>query len=455
MKKRGLGLFLGAAAAGLAALTVAGCEKSYTADNSGEIFHIYAWNDEFKGFFEKYLSDEKLQFQKAADEKNESLKPAKTHLSGKEVKWTIVPSKDSAYQKALDEALLGNAKAPDSEKIDLFLAEADYILKYADTNYTRAVNKIGVTDFSNIYNYTKEAASDSKGVAKGVSFQCCPAGVIYRRSIAKKVLGVDTPEEVQKKISDWTKFNSVAKDMHDQGYLMTASFAETYRAFSNNVQKPWVDANGNLQFDSQIEDWMKQAETFVNNEYTLTAGVWDDACTAEMFADGRAFCYFGPAWYYNFSMGNAQDPDRGCYGDWGLVEGPAKYFWGGTWLLAAEGGNNDDLVAKTMNAFINDYDVCYKLVEKEGQFSNNQKANAAYAATGQGNAFLGGQNDTALYLELAKGIKFQNITIYDQQCNEGLQAKYQEYLTGVVTKDKAMANFKDYLKVYCPEIKLN
>ena len=199
---------------------------------------------------------------------------------------------------------------------------------------------------------------------------------------------------------------------------------------------------------------MDQAETFMKNEYTLDAGVWDDACTKEMFKDGKAFCYFGPAWYYNFCMGNAQDKEKGCFGDWGLVEGPAKYFWGGTWMLAAEGGNNDDLVATTMNAFINDYDVCYKLVEKEGQFSNNQKANQAYANTGKGNAFLGGQNDTQLYLELAKGIKFQNITIYDQYCNEGLQNKFQEYLKGSVTKDKAMANFKDYLSVNCPDIKL-
>ncbi len=454
MKKRGLGLFFGAAVAGLAALTLAGCDKSYKADNSGEIFHIYAWNDEFKGFFEKYVSDERAQFVKAADEKNEALKPAVTHLNGKQVKWTIVPSDNGGYQKALDEALLANASASDAEKVDLFLAEADYILKYTDTNYTRDVAKIGVTDFSNIYGYTKEAASSKKGEVKGVSFQCCPAGVIYRRSIAQAVLGTSEPAEVQKKISDWTKFNAVAAQMKEKGYLMTASFAETYRAFSNNVKKPWVDANNKLQFDDQITAWMDQAETFMKNEYTLDAGVWDDACTKEMFKDGKAFCYFGPAWYYNFCMGNAQDKDKGCFGDWGLVEGPAKYFWGGTWMLAAEGGNNDDLVAATMNAFINDYDVCYKLVEKEGQFSNNQKANQAYANTGKGNAFLGGQNDTQLYLELAKGIKFQNITIYDQYCNEGLQNKFQEYLKGSVTKEKAMANFKDYLSVNCPDIKL-
>lgn len=456
---------LGLGVAALAAATLVSCGAKQ--NNTGNVFHIYAWNTEFQGFFNSYLSDEKATFQsiaadlkakKITDKEAEAKKPAKVHLDGKEVKWTIVPSDNGAYQKSLDEALLANEKATPENKVDMFLAEADYILKYTDSEYTRNVADIGVTDFSNIYNYTKEAASDSKGVVKGVSFQCCPAGVIYRRSIAKDVLGSDDPATVQAAISSWSKFDDVAAKMKAKDYYMVASYAATYRAFSNNVSKPWVDENNKLQFDDQITAWMNQSEKYVQNGYTLKTcpGIWDDECTAQMFNAGRTFCYFGPAWYYNFSMGNAQDPEKGCFGDWGLVEGPAKYFWGGTWMLAAKGGDNDALVQKTMNAFINDYDICYKLVENEGQFANNQKANADYAKTGKGNAFLGGQNDTAVYLELAKGIKFQNITMYDQYCNEGLQKKFAEYLKNPtsVSKEKALANFRDYIKTECPEVKV-
>jgi len=454
MKKKVLGLGLGLGAAAIVAASLASCGPK-------DVFHIYAWNDEFKGFFEKYLCDEKAKFQEAAEKEDESLKPKKYHLDGKEVKWTIVPSDDGQYQQALDNALAANATANTEEKVDMFLAEADYILKYTNSTVTKDVTKIGVTKFDSIYNYTKEAASDASGVCKGVSFQCCPAGVIYRRSIAKAVLGVDKPEEVQPLIDSWEKFNAVADQMKDAGKLMTASFAETYRAFSNNTSKPWVDKDGNLQLDNQIFEWMKQADSFYTKGETLTAGIWDDECTAEMFKTGKAFCYFGPAWYYNFCMGNAQDKEKGCYGDWGLVEGPAKYFWGGTWLLAPEGGDDDALVAKTMNAFINDEDVCTNLVKKEGQFSNNQKVNKAvsdeYDKAGTGNQFLGGQNDTKVYLELAKGIKFQNQTIYDQYCNEGLQNKFAEYLKSpsTVSKDKAIANFKEYIKTKCPDVKVD
>ena len=158
------------------------------ASTEGKVFNIYAWNEEFKGFFEKYY--------KVPD--------------GVTVNWIITPSDGGAYQEKLDQALMAQAGAADDDKIDLFLAEADYIQKYTDSDYTQDVKPLGVTDFSNAYAYTVQTASDANGTVKGVSFQCCPAALIYRRSIAKDVLGTDDPTEVQKALSDWTKFNEVA-----------------------------------------------------------------------------------------------------------------------------------------------------------------------------------------------------------------------------------------------------
>lgn len=399
--------------------------------SEGKVFNIYAWNEEFKGFFEKYY--------KVPD--------------GITVNWIINPSNDGVYQDKLDEALLNQENAPADDKVDLFLAEADYILKYVNSPYTQDVGALGVTDFSNTYEYTVQAATDSSGVVKGVSFQCCPSALIYRRSIAQDVLGVSEPEDVQAKLDSWEKFNAVAADAKAKGYLMTASESATYRVFSNNVSSPWVDENNNLQIDSAIQTWMDQAENFSKNGYTLNCDIWSDTCTAEMFKDGKTMCYFGPAWYFNFSMGNAQDPEKGCPGDWAICEGPQAHFWGGTWLLAPAGTDNPTMVADIMNAFINDEEVCSKLVENENQFSNNQSVNAKYASDPNvGNDFLGGQNDMALFVELAKNIKFENQTIYDQLLNEGLQANWREYCQGSVTKDEAMSNFYKYVNEKYPTI---
>lgn len=399
----------------------------------GKVFNIYAWNEEFKGFFEKYYQVPE----------------------GVEVKWTIVPSDNGQYQDALDNALANQGTAAADDKVDMFLAEADYILKYTNADATQDVKALGVTDFSNAYQYTVQAASDANGVVKGVSFQCCPAALIYRRSIAKDVLGTDDPAEVQAKLDSWDKFNAVAKDAKDKGYYMTASFASTYRVFSNNASSPWVDADNKLQIDAQIQAWIDQTDEFVANGYTLTDGIWDEGTTAQMFKDGKTMCFFGPAWYFNFSMGNAQDPEKGCFGDWAICEGPAAHFWGGTWLLAATGSDNTEMLADVMNTFINDEEVCSKLVENEAQFSNNQAVNAKYAEDPNfGNDFLGGQNDTAVFVELAKNIKFENQTIYDQLLNEGLQNNLQEFYRGSVDKDTAMKNFYTYVSEKYPTIVL-
>ena len=412
----------------------------------GSVLNVWCWNDEFQSRFNDYYPEVK---EIAADKSTTTLN------DGTIVKWTINPNENNNYQNKLDEALLAQDSAAEDDKIDIFLIEADYALKYVDSPYTLDVRAdIGLTDdeLAGQYKYTQDIAS-ADGVLKGVTWQATPGLFAYRRSIAKDVLGTDDPAEVQELLNSWDKFNAVAADAKAKGYLMTASEAATYRVFSNNVSEPWVDANNNLQIDPAIQTWMQQAKDFSDNGYTQDCDIWSDECTAQMFGDGKAMCYFGPAWYFNFSMGNAQDADKGCFGDWAICEGPQAHFWGGTWLLAPAGTDNPTMVADIMNTFINDEEVCTNLVKNEAQFSNNQKVNETVAQDPTyGSEFLGGPNDIALFCDLAKNIKFENHTIYDQLLNEGLQANWREYCKGTVTEDEAMSNFYKYINEKYPTI---
>lgn len=436
---------------GTAALTSCGPKTpdTWKVDDTGSVLHIRAWNDEFKRFFEKYVSKEKVDSKIKGEDGKDIANPTAPNnyhyvtKDGKEltVKWTIVPSDDAAYQKAVDTAVKNQAEAKADDKVDMFLAEADYIEKYSASDYTQDIKPLGVTDFSNTYKYTVQAASDKNGIVKGVSFQCCPSALIYNRVIARDVFGTDDPAEVQKKVSSWSEFNKTAAEMKAKDYLMTASVEDSYRVFSNNAKEPWVK-NNKVQIPGVVTEWMNQADLFIKNGYTSNCGVWDDEKTANIKADeNKAFCCFGPAWYYNFCMGGSKA------GDWAICEGPQAHFWGGTWLLAAAGSDNTTAVAEIMDAFINNKEVCKKLIDNDGQFTNNQAVNKAAADEGKGNAFLGGQNDTALFLELAKNIKFENTTIYDQTCNEKIQKYYREHLSGEVkTREEAINNFYTHIK---------
>ena len=101
-------------------------------DAQGKVFNIYAWNEEFKGFFEKYY----------------------TVPEGVTVNWIINPSDGGVYQQKLDEALLNQASAADDEKVDMFLAEADYIGKYVDSEYTMDISSFGFQNADTMYAYT-------------------------------------------------------------------------------------------------------------------------------------------------------------------------------------------------------------------------------------------------------------------------------------------------------------
>ena len=181
------------------------------ASAEGKVLNIWCWNDEFQSRFNDYYPEVK---EIAADKSTTTLKDGTT------VKWTINANENNNYQNKLDEALLNQDSAADDDKIDIFLIEADYALKYVDSDYVLDVKKdIGLTDsdLAGQYQYTKDIVSVD-GSQRGTTWQATPGLFAYRRSIAKEVLGTDDPAEVQTYLSDWDKFNDVAAQAAAKGY---------------------------------------------------------------------------------------------------------------------------------------------------------------------------------------------------------------------------------------------
>ncbi len=420
----------------------------------GKVFNIYAWNEEFKGFFQKYYTAEVPYLDADGDGEAETYfdkAPGKHYVDeGYVFNWIINPSDEGVYQDKLDTALANQSTAAADDKVDMFLAEADYITKYADSTFTAGIDSLGKVDQSQIYSYTALAAADSNGIVKGASFQCAPSALIYRRSLAKQLLGTDDPAQVQAKLGDWDSFMAVAEEISAKGYLMTPSFAEDFRVFSNNCTSAWVDANNNLTVPAEVLGWIDQTKKLADMGATKNAGVWDAAKNDEMAAAGKALCFFGPAWYFNFCMGPAHEE---AMGDWAIIQGPQSHFWGGTWMLAANGTDNGDIVADIMNAFVSNEDVIDALVAVENQYPNNKKIAAKYANNADWKSeFLGGQNDVAIFSEMTDAIKWQYHTIYDQLLCEGIQTKFQDYFFGVISEEEAWANFYTYINEKYPEI---
>ena len=119
-------------------------------EDTGKVLNIYGWNEEFKS----RLTDHYAGYTEVDA----------THgkIGDVDVVWNITPSTDNAYQNNLDEALLAQESAAADDKVDLFLVEADYALKYVDTDYAMALKDLGITDadLADQYKYTQDIVKD-------------------------------------------------------------------------------------------------------------------------------------------------------------------------------------------------------------------------------------------------------------------------------------------------------
>ena len=416
--------------------------KEASADEQGKVFNIYCWNEEFKTRITDHYAD------------YEEVDATTGKIGDITVKWNITPSDDNAYQNNLDATLLKQADAAADDKIDMFLVEADYALKYVDSDYTMPIKDLGITDddLSKQYQYTKDVVTDSDGVLKGLSWQGCPGVLFYNRVAAKEVFGTDDPSEVQKYVKDWDTFNDTAATLKDAGYSIMSTVNDSYRVYSNNVSSPWV-VDGKINIDDNIMNWVDDSKELVDAGETNTYELWSDDWSKGFYPDGKVFCYFGPAWLVNFSMAADTEGSIGYEGGWGATEGPQGFFWGGTWICAAEGTDNADLIKDIMLTMTTDDTVMKEIVVDDDDFVNNQDVmNEMAEDPDYSSKILGGQNPLPMYIAGVENLDLSNLSAYDQGCNEEFQNAMKNYFEGSATKDEALDLFYKAVVEKYPEL---
>ena len=441
MKKKLISLMLLGA---MAVSMLTGCAgSSAELSSDGKVLNIYCWNEEFQS----RITDHYPGYEKVDGTTGK--------IGDVTVKWVITPNDNNAYQENLDNKLLAQKDAKADDKIDIFLVEADYAIKYVDTDYTVDIKELGIkdSDIKDQYKYTQDVMTDSKGKVKGLSWQGCPGVLIYRRDIAKEVLGSDDPAKVQGAVKDWATFQKTAKTMADKGYMMTATVNDAYRVFSNNVTSPWV-VDGKINIDKNLKAWVDMSKAMYDAKQTTEHDLWGTEWSEGFMPSGKAFCYFGPAWFVDFSMAADKEGSIAANGGWAATEGPQGFFWGGTWMCAANGTDNADLIKDIMLKMTTDKDIMTDIVKDDNDFVNNKPAMDAMAADKEYKSkVLGGQNPLAMYCNGVEKIELKYITKYDQACNEAFQQAMKNYFTGKTDYEGALELFRKTVNEKHPELK--
>jgi len=348
--------------------------------------------------------------------------------------------------------------------IDIYVADADYARKFA-TNPKTASVKDYIDTFSedNYYPYVLDMMRVG-GDVKALSHQATPGVMYYRADLAKDLLGVNNPAEMQAKVDTFEHFLATADELKAKGTYMVYGTDELKRNFLNGRQSSWVEG-GKLNIDEEL---MKKMYTTVKTLYEKDevayrgTGQWAPGWTAAMKgqemvktgvdAEGNdvweatgndlsAFAFFGCTWYLHYtikpgSIANGSydelkktmtdqqivDSGNGTFGKWGMCDGPAGFFWGGTYWYAptflVEDASKADVlegVATIIKTMCVTPETVKEYAFQFGDFVSNKtvveeiKDDPAF-----NNPFLGGQNHYAAFATAAPNVDAsKNVSIYD------------------------------------------
>ena len=447
MKKRAVSMLLTAvmAVTGMAATaTVAHAEGE-----EGKVINIYSWNDEFRTRLEAIYPEV---------ESTSSDGTVTTLKDGTEIHWIINPNQDGVYQQKLDEALLNQADASDDDKVDIFLTETDYVFKYTDKDADVAMplTDLGIdpdTDLADQYDFTRTTASDSDGVQRGSTWQCCPGTLVYRRDIAKEVFGTDDPAEVGEKVKDWDTMKETAAQLKEKGYYTFSSYADTFRLYGNSIAQSWVQpGETTITVDQKIMDWVNDSKEWLDAGFLnpTVKGQWNDDWNKAMGSQSKVFAFLFPAWGIDFTLSPNWDGDAGS---WAVTNPPQDYNWGGSYIHAATGTDNPEHAKDIILAMTGNKDNLLDISKNYSDFTNTKSGMQEVAKDDTfASDFLGGQNPFTYFSPVAENIKIAPLSAYDQGCVELIQNAFSDYFQGQVDYDKAKSNFETAIKERYPEI---
>ena len=415
----------------------------------GKVINIYSFNDELRT---------RITAVYPAIENTSDDGTVSTLNDGTEIHWIINPNQDGVYQDKLDEALMNQAGAAADDKVDLFAAEIDYIVKYTDADVDAAMplSDLGInpdTDLADQFAFTKTVASDQNGVQRASTWQACPGVLVYRRDIAKEVFGTDDPIEIGKKTQDWDSMKAAAEELKANGYYAFSCYADTFRTYGNNIASPWVESGSTtIKVDQKIIDWVNDSKEWMDAGYfdPTVKGQWNAEWFTAMSSSAKVFAYLFPAWGIDTQMVPNWDGEEGS---WAVTNAPLSYNWGGTYLLAETGTDNPGHVKDIIMALTGDKENLTRVAKEYTEFTNAQSVMQDAAAGDEfASAFLGGQNPYSYFADSLESIKMAPLSSYDQGCVELIQNAFGDYLQGQIDYDTAKTNFETAIKERYPEI---
>lgn len=399
------------------------------------------------------------------------------------VEYTMIPMTNGEYQTKLL-ASLGTADAP-----DVVALEAAFVKEYVESDFLADLGDLlPLAEEAGTYPFVIEVGTHD-GITKAYSYQATPGALFYRRSLAQEYFGTDDPAEIQELLSDMDKYAEAAaiiKEKSGGDTYIVASSGDFQNPFFANRSEPWV-VDDTLVVDPMVEEYVATAKMFRDEGYEAQAQQWQEGWFAGMNdtlvdAEGnpkQIFSYFLPTWglpYVLAPNAAAADGSSDTSGDWGVIEGPLPYQWGGTWIGAIDGSDNmetakdfvrfaaldqDNLTNWATGVYTNEFlkecdpEVSDDQAQAAGDFVSSQVVVESITSgfdDSDLSTFLGGQNSYGGFAAAAPSVNAKLMTGSDDAIQRALGDPVAQYLNGEIEEDEMWNLWKDNLAIEFPDL---
>jgi multiple sugar transport system substrate-binding protein len=294
------------------------------------------------------------------------------------------------------ETKLRLALSTDQSPPDLFDMDADYLGKYINT-FPEDLTSYGVDNLVSGYvPYVRALGQDSNGHIRGVTDNSSPAGFFYRRSLARKYLGITSPDELSAKLTQWSDIIPLGKEVLSRSGGKVHIIAD-YSIIIQDVRHqmdPWV-VNGKFTIDPRWNQALDVARTVydqgIDAKLAAFSAPWGAA-----WNNGTVVMFGWPSW----QVININPKQTG--NDWGVAKGPSPEYEGGRYTFIYKNSPNKRLAYKYLEFIASSQWQNYNLqhtMNMPGLKSVFDQNRATYKP-----ALFGGQPILEVYEPIAMGI---------------------------------------------------
>lgn len=422
-------------------------EKTNTAGSDSASEKLVVWT----------LSNDLVQFADHYCEQNEDV----------QIETVVIAPAD--YPTKVQSAMRGKSKEP-----DVIVGEPQMLENMYEAGYFEDLNQdpYNAQDYADDeVDYAWKVGQDADGIQRAISYQITPAGIYYRRDIAKEVFGTDDPDEVGKLFKDYDTILQTGQTLKDAGYKIFASDAEMVYFISNT---PWVE-DGKLIVDDTRLNYMDLCVSLYQNDMTAYVDQWSttwyqamageipviDADTSVWDADAmeeaaksgdttQVFAYGLPSWGVLTMRDNVKD----LSGSWGVCSGPAYGFGGGTYIGISALSEKKDLAWDFVKfCTLNEDTLNWWIDNSQGDVVSYKPVLDAHKD--DENEIYGGEKLYDFFLKQAEGIDYSKVTKYDDTLKKAWQDAISSIKKGEMEKEDAINNFYDVVASTYPELTID